>query len=81
MTHNGEKEVKQEENLQLEELEPKEATEFRGVAARMNFLSLDCPDLQFPVKQVSKEMSTPKRGSWGRMKKVARYLLNREEIV
>ena len=53
LTHNGEKEYKQDEGWQLEELEPTEATVFRGLAARMNFLSLDCPDLQFPVKQTS----------------------------
>ena len=40
-----------------EELAGKEATEFRGVAARANYLSLDCPDLQFPVKECSREMS------------------------
>ena len=54
-------------------LEKDEATVFRGVAARANFLSLDCPDLQFPVKQMSREMAKPMVGSWKRMKKIARY--------
>ena len=62
-------------------MEKEEATKFRGIAARANFLSLDCPDLQFPVKDVSREMATPKEGSWKRMKKILRYLFNREEIV
>jgi len=65
----------------LEELEGKEATEFRGLAARMNFLSLDCPDLQFVIKQCSREMARPTYGSWKRMKKVARYLLGRSAVV
>ena len=47
----------------------------------MNFLSLDCPNLQFPVKQSAKEMSKPVRGSWKRMKKVARYLVGVERVV
>ena len=52
------------------------ATVFSGVAARANFLSLDCPDPQFPVKQMSREMAKPMVGSWKRMKKIARYLVN-----
>ena len=48
--------------------------------ARFNHLSSDCPDLQFPIKQCSREMAKPNRGSWGRMKKVAKYLLNRERV-
>ena len=35
-------------------LEKDEATVFRGVAARANFLSLDCPDLQFPEADESR---------------------------
>ena len=54
---------------------------FRGVAARANFLSLDCPDLQFPVKQMSMEMAKPIVASWKRMKKIARYLVNRKRVV
>ena len=44
------------------ELEDAEATSCRGVAARVNYLTLDCPDLQFPVKQCSGEMATPPGG-------------------
>ena len=58
-----------------------EANAFRGFAAMMNFLSLDCPGLQFPVKQCTKEMAKPSRGSWKRMKKVARYLVGRKRVV
>ena len=62
-------------------MEPEDATKFRGVAARANFLSLDCPDLQFPVKQMSREMAKPMAGSWKRMKKIARYLVNRKRVI
>ncbi len=81
LTHNGEKEAIRDEGEDLADLDPEEATKFRGLAARMNFLSLDCPDLQFPVKQMSREMASPKLGSWARMKKVARYILGRESVV
>ena len=62
------------------ELEAKEATEYRGVAARVNYLSLDCPDLQFPVKQCSREMAKPTKGSWRKLKRVARYMLGVESV-
>ena len=58
-----------------------EAKEYRGVAARLNFMSLDCPDLQFPIKDAQKDMGSPKRGSWKRIKKVARYLVGSKKIV
>ena len=45
---NGEKEV-EDKGAEKENLEPGESTVFRGLAARMNFLSLDRPDLQFPI--------------------------------
>ena len=62
-------------------MEKDEATAFRGVAARANFLGLDYPDLQFPVKQMSREMAKPMVGSWKRMKKIARYLVNRKRVI
>ena len=64
-----------------EPLGRQEAKIFRGLAARINFLSLDCPDLQFPNKQNSREMVIPTRGSWKGMKKTARYLIQRERAI
>jgi hypothetical protein len=62
-------------------LDPEEATTFRGLAARVNFLSQDCPDLQFPLKPCCRDMANPKGESWKKLKGVVRYLLNREEVV
>ena len=80
LVNNGEKDLK-EELGDDEEMEKKEATEFRGVVARMNFLSQDCPDLQFPVKECSKQMAKPRKGAWKSAKKIARYLVGREKVV
>ena len=57
------------------------AKDFRANAARMNFLSLDCPDIQFPSKNCSREMSCPKVGSWKILKKLVRYLVGRGAVV
>ena len=64
-----------------EELDREESKVFRGVATRLKFMSLDCPDMEFPVKQCSREMAKPKRGSWKSFKKVARYLVGRTKVV
>ena len=46
-----------------------EAKVFRGLAARANDLTLDCPDMQFPIKDCSREMANPMNGPLGRQKK------------
>ena len=66
----GDKDVKFEEGDD-ELLGKKETKIYRGLAARLNCLSQDCPDLQHGSKAPSKEMSNPTRGSWKQMKKVA----------
>ena len=55
LNHNGEKNVKEEEGDD-EELNKEEAKIYRGLAARLNFMSQDCPDLQFPIKPCSKKL-------------------------
>ena len=80
LSSNGEKSEKEEE-WEFEDLGKEEATVYRGLAARLNYMSQDSPDLQFPIKSCSQEMSKPKRGSWKRIKKVARYLVGREKVV
>ena len=71
LVNNCEKNTKEEEDD--EEMGKGEGTEFRGVVARMNFLSQDCPDLQFPVKECSKQIAKPTRRAWKSAKKIARY--------
>ena len=63
------------------ELDKKETKEFRGIAATLNYMSQDGPDLQFPIKSVTKLMARPTRGSWKVAKKVARYLIGRKNVV
>eukprot|EP00973_Karenia_brevis_P067839 9438400-Karenia_brevis.AAC.1 len=60
---NGYKEDKVEER-EDEFLGKKEAIEYRGLAARLNFMSLDLPELTFAIKQCSRDMANPKVVSW-----------------
>ena len=80
LVRNGGGDEKEEEGDD-EGMEEKEGTEFRGVAARMNFLGQDCPDLQFPVKECSKRMARPTKGAWKVAKRIARYLVGREKVI
>eukprot|EP00973_Karenia_brevis_P070125 9747446-Karenia_brevis.AAC.1 len=47
---NGSKEERPDDNVD-ELLGKEEAKVFRSLAATLNFVSLDCPDLQFSIKQ------------------------------
>eukprot|EP00973_Karenia_brevis_P054691 7602145-Karenia_brevis.AAC.1 len=44
-------------------------------------MSLDCPDMQFPLKQSSRDMANPTVASWKMLKKIARYLVGVHSIV
>ena len=64
-----------------EELDGELGRNFRGVAARLNYLAQDSPDLQYPTKEVCRGMSKPTVGDWRRMKKLARFLINRKRVI
>ncbi len=49
-----------DEEWEEELLVNEEATEFRAAAARVNFLSQESPELQFPAKQINQEMGNPR---------------------
>ena len=60
LNHNGENADHQdEEEWEKEKLGREESTEFRGAAARLNFLSQDSPELMYPAKEISTEMANP----------------------
>ena len=55
-------------------LESAEATAYRALAARLNYLALDRPDVQYPAKEIAKHMANPTNMDWLKLKRVARYL-------
>ena len=68
-----------EEGAQI--LEKEEATLYRGIAARCNYLSSDRPDIQFSVKEACREMSAPTKGSWAKFVRIAKYLRGHPRLV
>ena len=61
-------------------LEGKTATAFRAVSARINFLSVDRPDIQYCSKEASRCMANPTVGDWQKLKRIGRDLIYRGRV-
>ncbi len=57
-----------------------EATRFRGVAARLNYLAHDRVDLKTAAGNICKKMSDPMHEDWEEVKRVAMYLKYRPRL-
>ena len=57
-------------------MEPQEVREYRGIAARGNFLGQDRPDLAFAAKEAYRKMSCPAKSDNQLLKRIGRYLQN-----
>ncbi len=66
---NAKRDPKDEELLQ-----DAEATTFRALTARANYLAQDRPDAQYAVKEIARRMAAPRRGDWELLKRFGRYL-------
>ena len=78
LTSNGKVDT---EDAEDEGLPAAEATSFRALAARVNYLAQDFPDIQFPAKEICREMSEPTPASWKKLKALARFLIRRGAVV
>jgi hypothetical protein len=66
---------------ELIELEAAECTPFRALAARLNYLAQDAPEVQFAAKEVCRDMAKPNQDSWRKLKILARFILERKSVV
>ena len=57
-----------------EPVEAGEATRYRALVARLNYLALDRPDIQYAVKEAAKWMSAPCAPHWKLLRRLGRYL-------
>ena len=62
-------------------LQPLDATKFRSIAARINYLAADIPDLQFASKCASKYMANPTCEGLTVLKRIGRYLKAHQRMV
>ena len=58
-----------------------DASKFRGVIARINYLAADRPDLQYATKEVCREMASPTSGSLRRLLRIGRYLVGQPRLI
>ena len=58
-----------------------EVRQFRSTAARCNYVGLDRPDLQFAVKEVCRDMSSPTQGSKRRLQRIGQYIKSHRRVV
>ena len=56
-------------------LDPNQASTYRALAARANYLAQDRPDIHFATKELCREMSEPTLRGWNRLKRLGRYLV------
>ena len=62
-------------------LEPKDATLYRALTARLNYLAQDRVELLYAAKECSRRMATPRTGDWFILKRVGRYLAGSPRVV
>ena len=62
-------------------LEGGDATSFRALAARANYLALDRPDIAFCNKELCRSFSSPTSASVTLLKRLVRYLLGKTRLV
>ena len=72
----------EDEALKAEELDSREEQKaFRASAARMNYLGLDRPDIQYATKELCQGMAAPSRMGQALMKRATRYLIGVPRLV
>ena len=79
----GAREVKKLERIQYEgfELSPQDATTFRALSARGNFLSMDRTDISYSSKELCRDFSVPNKKSYEKLKRMARYLAGHPRLI
>ena len=58
-----------------------DATTYRSLVARLNYLAQDRPDLGFASKELSRHMCAPSERDWSDLKRVGRYLVGCPRVV
>ena len=70
-------EMRDEDDTSNPPMAGSDATAYRALTARLNFLSQDRPDIQYAVKEVSRYMSAPRTKDMEPLKRIGRYLLSK----
>ena len=63
------------------ELEGIDRKTYQSLSARLNYLSLDCPEIQLPVKDLMRKLAKPTHSAFNALNRVARYLIGNPRMV
>ena len=79
----GAKAVKQAEKLESVgfELDGDEATKYRALAARANYLAMDRPELGYASKELCRDFAKPTKMSWDKLKRLVKFLVGQPRLV
>jgi len=77
----GEDEKKWEMEDNEKPLSPGDATRFRAIAARANYLALDRVDLQYAAKEVCRGLAAPTVGHSKKLRRLGRCLIDARRVV
>ena len=58
-----------------------EAIKFRAIVARLNYMAMDRPDIQYATKEAAKRMANPRKPDWLLLKRVGRHLAGSHRLV
>ena len=61
-------------------LSKSQASLYRSIVTRINYLAQDRSDLQFSGKELARQMQSPTEFDWQRLKRVGRYLVGRPRM-
>ena len=64
-----------------EDLEPEQATRYRALVARANYLAQDIPDIQYAAKELCRDMSSPTTRSWEALTRLGIYLIEKPRLI
>ena len=67
--------------MEDKEMSAEDAKIYRGLVARANYLAQDRTDISFAVKELCRNMASPKEHNWRAHKRLARYLVDTRRMV
>lgn len=80
MTTPGTKEEGRTQDNRDEPLSERDATRYRALVARCNYLAPGRPDLAYAVKEFARSMASPDQGDWTRVKRFGRYVAGKRRV-
>ena len=81
VTSPGESDTREKMDEGCMELNSRDTTRYRAIAARANYLAADRPDLMYAVKELCRGMAKPTELHWNKLKRLRRYLVEHRRTV